>query len=299
MRVSWSSIGPGVLRRWRIRWLGRMRPSAWRCSPVSSPTSVLTPGAFGASRVAVGHETDQRLVLFVSDDDPNSPAVTVWHMAQAKAGRSGPGNWPDPQWTGIGSGLGSLDTQLGTPVIGYDVHNAINVFVAVFDPNVLSRPQYGDRGGQRPVVGLAEPRWQRAACVPAGRGCQPRWAPRGVRPGWVGCAAQLAEHAGRRVVWPGQPRHARARRGLRRGGRQRWRSGRKPGRLPAGRGRRLRSAPAPDIADRAGKRLGGVDRSRWRRRVIPFDWLRGRASRNSGDRRQRERLPGGIPRRGQ
>jgi hypothetical protein len=58
----------------------------------SSPTSGVTPGAFGASRLAVGHETDQRLVLFVSDDDPDSPAVTVWYMAQAKAGRSGPGN---------------------------------------------------------------------------------------------------------------------------------------------------------------------------------------------------------------
>lgn len=81
-------------------------------------------------RVAVGHETDRRLVLFVSADSPYYPPAAVWHLTQATAGRA---NWPYPyQFTAIGGGLG---TQLGTPVIGYDVHGAINVFVATSGPD--------------------------------------------------------------------------------------------------------------------------------------------------------------------
>ena len=106
---------------------------------IASPTPNLRPGALGAARVAVSHGSDRRLALFVSDDDPTSPLITVWYTEQLRAGRSDspPGNWPDPVWTAVGDG-GVPGTNLGEPVTGIDVHGAMHVFVAETDPDTLT-----------------------------------------------------------------------------------------------------------------------------------------------------------------
>jgi hypothetical protein len=87
---------------------------------IGAPTPVVTEG-FGASQIAVGHEPDRGLVLFVSVE---SGEYLVYNAVQF--GEGGP-PWEFKDWTPIGSGFSG---QVGTPVIGYDAHSAINVFVA-------------------------------------------------------------------------------------------------------------------------------------------------------------------------
>jgi hypothetical protein len=99
------------------------------------------PGPSGCFLMTAAKQSDQRLALFVANFDPDAPGLTVWYMAQAKAGRSSDSNWTDPNWTPVYSEsgdpfIGSPGTELGKPAVGTDVHGALHVFVPVFDPNV-------------------------------------------------------------------------------------------------------------------------------------------------------------------
>jgi hypothetical protein len=112
--------------------LGRW--GAW--GQTNIPTSVTGPGGFGAARLAVSHESDQRLTLFVADDDVNAPIpLTVWQAVQTKAVSpvTNPSGWS--HWDAIGSSLGSPGTMLGQPVAGFGSNGALYVFIAVSDPN--------------------------------------------------------------------------------------------------------------------------------------------------------------------
>jgi hypothetical protein len=103
----------------------------------SSPTPTPEPGDLGAARVAAGHESDDRIVLFVADDDVNSPSFTVWHMSQTKAGAlQTQGGWS--QWKPIGDSFGMQGTQLGQPAVAYGSSGELYVFIAVSNPNDLT-----------------------------------------------------------------------------------------------------------------------------------------------------------------
>ncbi len=107
-------------------------PRTWGATGI--PTSTPEGGDLGAARVAVSHESNQRITLFVADDDVNAPIPsTVWQMTQTNAGSpaTNPNGWT--QWNSIGN---SLPGPLGQPEVGYS-SGAQYVFIPASGTNSL------------------------------------------------------------------------------------------------------------------------------------------------------------------